>query len=168
MSHNYAWEYLEADFQNKNLLELNYWCFWWSPWKHISWSCRRKVIVLKLLLEEVWNSVVNVATEDRHIFTLFSTPRSRSMSLCGLPLHGWAFVAPRRFHLTALAITALTVARGRNLTYWLVGNVASCDSATLKVTELFCKAILLSMFVYGDCMTVCSIWLTCQQWVWLK
>ena len=30
-------------------------------------------------------------------------------------------------------------------------------TAMLKVTELFSKAILLSMFVYGDCMAVCSI-----------
>ena len=27
----------------------------------------------------------------------------------------------------------------------------------LKVTELFSKAILLPMFVYGDCMAVCAI-----------
>jgi hypothetical protein len=26
----------------------------------------------------------------------------------------------------------------------------------LKVTELFSQAILLTMFVYGDCMTVCK------------
>ena len=29
----------------------------------------------------------------------------------------------------------------------------------LKVTELFSKAILLPMFVYGDCMSVCSIFI---------
>ena len=38
-----------------------------------------------------------------------------------------------------------------------VGKVASYDRATLKVPELFCKAILLPMFVYGDCMAVCLI-----------
>jgi hypothetical protein len=36
----------------------------------------------------------------------FSTRRSCSVSLCGLPLCRWAVVAPRRFHFT---ITALTV-----------------------------------------------------------
>ena len=35
--------------------------------------------------------------------------------------------------------------------------MASYDAATLKVTELFSKAILLPIFVYGDCMAVCSI-----------
>ena len=58
--------------------------------------------------------------------------------------------------------------QGRNLTDWLVGKVASYDGATLKVTDLFSKAILLPVFVYGDCMAVCSILYTCQQLVWLK
>jgi hypothetical protein len=40
---------------------------------------------------------------------------------------------------------------------WLVGKVPSYDGATLNVTELFSKAILLPMFVYGDCMAVCWI-----------
>ena len=44
----------------------------------------------------------------------------------------------------------------------------SYDGATLKVTELFSKAILLPMFVYGDCIAVCSILYICEQWVWLK
>ena len=44
-----------------------------------------------------------------------------------------------------------------NLTNWLVGKVASYDGATLKVTEHFSKAIILPMFVYGDCMVVCLI-----------
>ena len=30
------------------------------------------------------------------------------------------------------------------------------------------RPILLPMFVYGDCMAVCLILYTCQQWVWLK
>ena len=46
------------------------------------------------------------------------------------------------------------------LTYWEGGTH---DSATLKVTESFSKAILLPMFVYGNCMAVCSILYTCQQ-----
>ena len=86
--------------------------------------------------------------------TRFSTWGCLSVSLCGLPLHGWAIVAPICFHFTK---TALTVdwgssSRGRNLMNWLVGKVAPYDGAMLKVTELFSKAILLPMFVYGDCM----------------
>ena len=92
------------------------------------------------------------------IFTCFSAQRSRSVSLCGLPLRGWAVVARRRFHFT---ITALTVDRGSssraNIMNWFVGNVASYDGATLKVIELFCKAILLPVFVYGDCMHGCVL-----------
>ena len=38
---------------------------------------------------------------------------------------------------------------------WHVGKVASYGGATLKVTELFSKAMLLSMLVYDDCMAVC-------------
>jgi hypothetical protein len=38
------------------------------PKKPISWSSWRTVIVLTLLPESVWNSVVSVANEDRHIF----------------------------------------------------------------------------------------------------
>ena len=38
--------------------------------------------------------------------------------------------------------------------------MASYDNATLKVTELFSKAILLPVFVYGDCMAVCVIHLS--------
>ena len=34
--------------------------------------------------------------------------------------------------------------------------MASYDKWQLKITVLFGKAILLTMFVYGDCMTVCS------------
>ena len=78
------------------------------PWKPISWSSRRTVLVLMLFPQAVWNSVVSVATEDRLFLrtTHFSIRRSRSVSLCGLPLRGWAVVAPRHIHFT---ITALTV-----------------------------------------------------------
>jgi hypothetical protein len=64
-----------------------------------------------LFPEAVWKSVVSVRTEDRSFLraTRFSTWRSRSVSLCGLPLSVWAVVAPRYFHFT---ITALTVDRG--------------------------------------------------------
>ena len=54
------------------------------------------------------------------------------------------------------------------MTNWLVGKVASFYCTTLKVTEIFSKAILLPMFVYGDCMAVCTILYTWQQWMWLK
>jgi hypothetical protein len=60
-----------------------------------------------------------------------------------------------------ITITALTVDQGnwqgRNLTNWLVGKVSSY--ATLKVTELFSKAIRLTMFGYGDCLAVCSLFI---------
>jgi hypothetical protein len=60
------------------------------------------------------------------------------------------------FHFT---ITSLTVDRGSfsRADILLVGKVASYDGATLKVTELFGKAILLTMFICEDCMAVCSI-----------
>ena len=87
------------------------------------------------------------------------------VSLCGLPLCGWAVVALRHFHFS---ITALTIDWGssssaKKLTNWVVGKVASYDCAMLKVTELFSKAILLPMFVYGDCMAVCSILYSWQR-----
>ena len=82
-----------------------------GPCKPISLSSRRTVIVLSLLPEAVWNSVVSVATENRRFLctTRFGTQWSCSVSLCGLQLHGWAVVAPRHFHFT---ITALIVDRG--------------------------------------------------------
>jgi hypothetical protein len=49
-----------------------------------------------------------------------------------------------------------------------VGKAASYDGAMLKITDLFIKAILLSMFIYGDCTAVCLILYTCQRQVWLK
>ena len=57
------------------------------PWKPISWSSRRTVLVLTLLPEAVRNSV-SVATKDRGFLRpmCFSTPPFCSVSLCGLPL----------------------------------------------------------------------------------
>jgi hypothetical protein len=147
-----------------------------QPWKPISWRSRQTVIVLTLLPEAVWNLVVSVATEDKWFLhtTRFNTQRFGSVSLCRLPLHGLAVVALRCFHLT---ITALIVDRGtssRAEILWtdLLERWHPYDSATLKaplkVTELFSKAILLPMFVYGDCVTVCSILYTWQERVWLK
>jgi hypothetical protein len=49
-----------------------------------------------------------------------------------------------------------------------VGKVASYNGGTLKVTELFSKAILMSMFTLGDCMDVWSLLYTCQQQLWLN
>ena len=132
------------------------------PWITIPWSSKRTVIVLTLLPEAVWNSVVSVATEVRHVFTRFSTPVL------------WACVA---YHFTAeplllldvshFTITALRVDWGSSagqkfdkLTCWKGGILWQ------KVTELFSRAIQLPMFVYGDCMAACSILYTCQQLVW--
>jgi hypothetical protein len=108
-----------------------------QPWKCISWSSRRTVIVLKLLPEAVWNSVVSVATEARRFLLAmcFSSQRSRSVSLCGLPLHGWAG--------------------------------ATWQRCQVENTELFSNAILLPMFFNEDCMAVCSILHTCHDRVWL-
>jgi hypothetical protein len=59
------------------------------------------------------------------IFTSFSPRRSRSVSLCGLPLSGWAVVAPRLFHFT---ITALTIDRGSSsrAEIWLTDFLERC------------------------------------------
>jgi hypothetical protein len=75
------------------------------------WSSLWTVLVLTLLPDAVWNSVVSVVTNDRWFLHTkrFSTRRSHSVSLCGLPLRGWAIVAPRCFHFT---ITVLTVDQG--------------------------------------------------------
>ena len=121
--------------------------------------------MLTLLPEAVWNSVVSVATKNRQFLRAIRLGWSHFLSLCDLPLRGWAVVAPRHVHFT---ITALTVDWGSSSRAEIVGNVPSYDGAMLKVTDLFSKAILLPMFVYGDCMAVCSILSTCQQWVWLK
>ena len=79
------------------------------------------------------------------IFMHFSTWRFSSVSLCGLPLCGWAFVAPIHFHFT---IAALTVEGGR-------ADILQTDllerhsmTAILKVTKLFSKDILLQMSDY--------------------
>ena len=37
---------------------------------------------------------------------------------------------------------------------WIFPKMCNPNGATLNVTELFSKAILLTMFVYGDCMAV--------------
>ena len=65
-------------------------------WKPISWPSRRTLLVLMLLPEAVWNSVVCVATEDR----LFLCPSA----LCGPVLS--AFVA---YHFVAEQLLLLDV-----------------------------------------------------------
>ena len=132
------------------------------PWKHISGSSHQTVLVLTLLPESVWNSVVNVATDDRLFFhtTHYSTQRSHSVNLCGsetFPLHK----------------TALTVDRGssRRAEIWWTDFLERWHHMTVphwKSLRSSISPILLPMFVYGDCMAVYLILYTCQQWVWLK
>jgi hypothetical protein len=112
-------------------------------------------------------SAMNSISRSSRRTVLLLTRQSSSVSLFGLPLHGWAFVAPRCFHLT---ITALTVDPGSSSrTYiWQTDLLESYGGAMLKVTELFSKAILLPMFVYGDYMTVCLIFYTCPESTNLK
>ena len=91
---------------------------------------------------------------------------SRSMSLCGLPLRGWAVVAPRRFHII---ITALTVARG---------NASMTDTWRTVLLERMHPMTVprwksLSSSVrpfYCQCLSkaIASMLYTCQQRVWLK
>ena len=57
-----------------------------------------------------------------------------------------AVVAPRFFHFT---ITALTALAGQKFDKLIVGKVASYDGAMLNVPELFSKAVLLPMLDYG-------------------
>jgi hypothetical protein len=103
-------------------------------------------------------SVLQTRTDDVLHAARFNTGRSRSVNLCGLPLRGWAVVAPRHvyFTITALACWPGQLLQGRNFRNWLVGKVVYYNAATLKVTELFSKVMLLPMFVYGDCVAVCS------------
>jgi hypothetical protein len=109
-----------------------------QPWKPISWSSRRTVLVLTL------------------IFTHYSTPQFRSVSLCGLPLHGWAIVAPRHSHFT---ITALTVDRDSSsmadiwqtdlLERWPPMTVPSWKSLSSSVRLFYCQC--LSMEIAWPC-----------------
>jgi hypothetical protein len=110
--------------------------------------------------EAVWNSVVSVATKDRW-FLRFSIRRSCSVSLCGLPLRVWAVVAPRHFHFTITTLTFDQGSSSKRLTD-LLERWHPIYGATLKVTELFIKAIVLPVLVYRDCMAVCSNLYTCQ------
>ena len=142
------------------------------PWKPISWSSRRTVFVQTLLTESVWNSVVSVATDDRLFFHTmrFSTQWSRSVSLCGRPLRGWTVVSPKRFHFTIIAFTVDRGSSSRAEIWWtdLLERWHPVTMPRWKSLSSSVWSILLPMFVYGDCMAVCLILYTCQQWVWLK
>ena len=66
--------------------------------------------------------------------------------------------ATEPFLLYDVSGAALAGQKFDELTIW---KVASYYGATLKVTELS-EAILLPMYVYGDCMAVCSILYICH------
>ena len=94
--------------------------------------------------------VVSVATEDRPFLhaKCFSTLQFCSVSVCGLPLQGWAIAAPRHFHFT---ITALTVDRGSSnraeilrtnlLERWHPMTVALWKSLSSTVRPFYCQCL---------------------------
>jgi hypothetical protein len=90
------------------------------------------------------------------IFTSYSTRRSRSVSLCGLPLCCWAVVGPRCFHYTK---TALTVDQGSSnrAEIWWTDLLEWWHPMTVPRWKSLSSSVLLPMFVYGDSMAVCSI-----------
>ena len=114
-----------------------------QPGKPISWSSQRAFLVMALLPKAVWNLVVSVETEDR--------PSSHSVSLCGLPLHGWAVVAPRCFHFT---ITALTVDRDSSIRaeMWRTNLLERWHPMTVPRWKSF----------YWQCLSVEIAWLCAQ------
>ena len=118
-----------------------------------------------LFCELVWlpTSVVPLAYLAYH----FSTRQSCSVRLCGLPLHGRPVVTPRSFHFT---ITALTVDRGSSSRAEILQTdlLESWRPMTVLCWKSLSSSVKSSMFVYGDCMAVCSISYTCKQRVWLK
>lgn len=79
------------------------------PWKAISWSSWYTVLMM-LLPEAVWSSVVNDSAEDRWLCGT-GTQRPCSESLHCLLFHGRAVVAPRCFYFTVIA---LIVDQGRS------------------------------------------------------
>jgi hypothetical protein len=112
------------------------------PWKPISWSSQRSVsCVASRGSLELGSECCNWG-------------RSRSVSLCGLPLFGWAVVNPRRFYFT---ITALTVNRGSSSR----ANIWRTDLLERwhPMTALCWKS--LSSF-YCQCLSMEISWL----WAW--
>ena len=126
--------------------------------KHSSWCSWRTVLVMTLLREGVWKSLVSVATELRWFLRTmcFNTRRSSSVSLCGLSLRGWASAAPRHFHLK---ITALEVDRGSSsrseiwrtdlLERWHPMTVPRWKSLSSLVRPFYCQC--LSMEIAWPC-----------------
>jgi hypothetical protein len=91
------------------------WCVAVRPWKPISWSSRQTVIVLMLLPEAVWNSVLQPRTDEFYA--------ARASALSGPIL--WACVAdhnmaPRCFHFTIIPLTVDLGSTGQiwELTCW--------------------------------------------------
>ena len=117
-------------------------------------------LVLTLHPEAVRNSAVSVANEDSRFLldTRFSTQRSRSVSLCGLRLCGWAVVAFRGFHFP---ITAPTVDCGSSsreeswrtdlLERWHPVTVPRWKSLSSSVRPFYCQ-----------CLSIETAWLCAQ------
>jgi hypothetical protein len=101
------------------------------------------------------------------ILMRFSTLRSRSVSLCGLPLRDWAVVAPRRNHYT---ITALRVDRSSSsrAEIWHIDFLERWRSLTVPRCHVESYWALQYCPIYGDYMAVCSISYTCQPRLWLE
>lgn len=59
----------------------------------------------------------------------FRTQQSLTVSLCGIPLHGWAVVAPRYFHITITAQLQLT---GATLDGQKFEKLTYCKDAILR------------------------------------
>ena len=77
------------------------------------------------------------------------------MSLCGLPLRGWAVVAPRRFHFT---ITALPVDRGSSskAEVWQTDLLERCYPVTLPWWKSMSSSI---RPFYCQCLSMEIAWL---------
>jgi hypothetical protein len=130
---------------------LGLWAAAW-PWKHISLSSRGK----RFCADVVSRGSLDLGSEccnwgQTSLAVLFCEhvwPTTSRLSRCcskTFPLHNNSTYSwPGQLQ------------QGRKLMNWLDGKVASYDSAMLKVTEHFSKAILLPMFVNGDCMAVCN------------
>jgi hypothetical protein len=132
-----------------------------QPWKSISVSSRRTVIVLMLLPEVVWNWGQTIFTcyvlqHSAVPFYELVWPTTSRLSRCC----SWTFP----LHNNSTSSWPGQLKQGRNLINWLVGKVAFYDGATLKVTELFSKAIL------PPCLSMEIAWLFAQFYtpVWLN
>jgi hypothetical protein len=137
------------------------------PRKPISRSSRLTVFVLTLLPRGSLELASEYCNRGQTIVTRYVLQHSAIpfWSHSGLLLHCWAVVSPRRFHFT---ITILTVDRATfsRADIWRTDLLERWHPMT--VTELFSKTILMPMFVYGDCVSVCQNLNTCHLWVWLK